>query len=515
MNDKLSQWKQAKELCECINHLCYTDKIRHINKCKTSETIKKKARKLVEKYDHDFDLIESNGLETFLLKVKQEDSLIGKNIDGYQLIKILGVGGMSSVYLAKRTDSDIQKFVALKILSPYATAEKHLELFNREQQSLSRLNHNNIVSLHHGGQTEDGTNYLVMEYIQGARDTIQYCKDEKLNYNEKTQLIKSIANAISYAHKKGIIHRDLKSANILIDVNHNVKIVDFGIALFSKNAKSTDSTRVFTIDIASPEQILDQKIDLRTDVFSLGALLLQLLTDEPPTPKVKLNQYNPVDVRNYVQKILKNSNLNMDLKNIVLTAMHIDKSKRYQDMNAFAGDLDRYLLHQPVKVSSDSIFYRFKKLVQRNPLTSSLVAVVLLVSLVAVITVFNSMNHQQTAEDNNIRSMAIIDAIFEQADPFKSGVYSQELVEALENIEQNKQDLIDNDKRFGFQFYEKMAMVYSQNGNYTKALASKIKQIDALQTYAKAGSMSLLVKKIDKLTLLHSIGDYSQVTIFA
>ena len=232
MSDRISDWKKAKELCESISHLSKDKQIEFIQNSNISESIQQKALNLIQKLTKDFDLIESGNIDSVLPDFQQKFDLSGKIIGEYELIKLLGSGGMSSVYLAKRVHTDIQKYVALKILSPYATADKRLELFNREQKSLSQLNHNNIISLHHGGQTDDGTNYLVMDYVENGVDIVQYCQNNNLEQREKIELVRQIAQAISYAHNKNIIHRDLKSANILIDANNEIKIVDFGIALF-------------------------------------------------------------------------------------------------------------------------------------------------------------------------------------------------------------------------------------------------------------------------------------------
>jgi len=510
VTEKISEWKQAKEFCEKIPHLEKDQKIAFIKNSNLETEIQQKAINLIEKLNDDFKLIESNSLDNLISAGQRKINLVGKFIDDYELVKVLGYGGMSTVYLAKRSYADIQKYVALKILSPYATADKHLELFNREQQSLARLNHNNIVSLHHGGKTEDGTNYLVMDYIKEASDIIQYSKDKNLCLADKIELIRTVAHAISYAHNKSIIHRDLKSANILIDNNGEVKIVDFGIALFAKDSKSAHSTQVFTIDIASPEQIFGEKIDLRTDIFSLGALLLQLLTDQLPTPKTKPNQYDPINVRKHVNLLLNTSTLNTDLKKIIQTAMHIDVDKRYNSMDDFAKDLDNFLQHKPVIANSDSTIYRTKKFLQRNPISSVLFTIVLMASLFAIITINRNISKRQHVEEKNTRSLAIIDALFAQADPFIAKKNTNEIIKLLESIKDGQKQLLDSDPEFKYEFYLKLAFVYDTNSLYSQALESEKTALQTLITFANPDDQRILDREAEILNLLHAVGHFKQ-----
>ena len=510
MSDRISDWKKAKELCESISHLSKDKQIEFIQNSNISESIQQKALNLIQKLTKDFDLIESGNIDSVLPDFQQKFDLSGKIIGEYELIKLLGSGGMSSVYLAKRIHTDIQKYVALKILSPYATADKRLELFNREQKSLSQLNHNNIISLHHGGQTDDGTNYLVMDYVENGVDIVQYCQNNNLEQREKIELVRQIAQAISYAHNKNIIHRDLKSANILIDANNEIKIVDFGIARFAEENNSDNSTRVFTYDIASPEQIQGEKVDYRTDIFSLGALLLQILTGKTPTPDVKLSKYNPKKKKKHISQILKTSGLNADLKNIIHNATHIDLNKRYVSMEVFAQDLNNFLNHQPVIASKDSFFYRFKKFLQRNPLTSLLTTSIIVVSIVAAWMIYNNIQQRHIAEDKTSRSMALIDSLFQQADPFASGKNSKDLVATLQTIESNQQQLLQSDPEFSYHFYHNMANIYNQNANYHESLKAKQKSITALEKYKESDDETLIENQIEVLSLLHATGSYEE-----
>ncbi|MFK8013129.1 MAG: protein kinase [Marinicellaceae bacterium] len=511
MTHNISDWKLAKELCEKAAELNIQDKIKFIQSSQSSQSIKDKALKIVSKLNDDFDLIENTSFEKFLPHDINANNLVGKIIDNYKLLSVIGTGGMSSVYLAKRTQSDIQKHVALKILSPYHTAQKYLELFYREQQSLAQLNHKNIISFHHGGQTEDGTHYLVMDYIENAKDVMTHCEMHNLNLVDRLKIVQTIAKAMTYAHHNNIIHRDLKSANVLVDSNNEIKILDFGIA-FITNAEnnSADSTKVFTIDIASPEQIQGHKVDARTDIFSLGAMLLHLITNQTPLPDIKLNQYHPIDVQKHVEKVLKSSKLNKDLINIIKKAMHIDVERRYASMQDFTNDLDLFLNFKPIKASKDSFFYKTQKLIKRNQIVSGLIFILFITTIAAVYFINNFSSQSQKAHIQKENSLSIINALFAQADPFKSGKNSQELVSTLESIEKQQFTVLSSDPEFRFHFYENMAIIYKQNGNYSESLKAKNKSIQALNQFVQPDGIELLDNEVEQLGLFHATGQFEK-----
>ncbi|VAW44426.1 hypothetical protein MNBD_GAMMA03-890 [hydrothermal vent metagenome] len=504
------EWKQAINICVNIEGLDHDEALSYVSSLTLNNSVRSKVSSILSRMNEERSILDSGGLTTVINKINAiNPDIVGKTIDSYKIIKLLDKGGMSSVFLAENIQAGIKKPVALKVLSPYVFSDKSVELFKREQLILSKLEHPNIVSFHHSGKTDDGTNYLVMEYIDAAMSITDYCKNNSFNTKQIVQLVLKAAKVFAYSHSNLIIHRDIKPSNLLIDKRGTLKVIDFGIGQLTYRSGNT-STQVFTLDSASPEQILGKNVNIQTDVFSLGAILLQLLLGKEPLPKTTVANYNPQDDVKYINKLLKESELDTDLKNIIQTAMHIDTHQRYRDMTLFAKDLDNYLQYKPVAASSDSIFYRTQKILARNPLTSSLVAIVMVVFLLAMITINSHIAKRQQAENKNTSSLAIIDALFEQADPFKTGKNSQELVKTLERIEQDKQDVLTSDKEFSYHFYEKMTVVYNQNGHYNKALTAKRKQINTLKAYAKPDNLLLFEKQSEELSLLHATGDYAQ-----
>ena len=514
MIDKLSEWKMAKELCESINHLETPEKIKYIKNSTVSQSIKTKALNLIEKFNNDFDLIESVAIDK--ITINKENNLMGKNIDDYELIEIIGSGGMSTVYKARRSNQDIQKFVAIKVLSSHLNRDKYLELFIREQTTLSQLNHPNIVSMHHGGKTSDGINYLVMDYIDVSNTITAHAIDKKLTLRQKIELIITAAKAIAHAHKNNIIHRDIKPENIVIDENGILKIVDFGSAQLTKNTSEV-STKVFTPLTASPEQIRGKRVDERTDIFSLGIVLLDIfiqpLSEADTT--IDTRKLKAIEAQKHSKKILTESKLDKELKNIINMATHIEVDKRYQKMDLFINDLNHYLQNRPIAAGNDSKIYRIKKFIQRNPLINALVLLILIVSISTIVINNNKTSELQQAEEKNSRYLAMIDALFEQADPFKSKKNTKDLIQTLEKIRDSQQSLLDADAEFRYYFYKKMALMYHSSGYYQQALESKRITLDAVLEFMGPDHVLVFDQKTELLYLLHANGKYSETIIEA
>ena len=210
-------------------------------------------------------------------------------IGHYTVIRELGRGGMGAVYLAERVGGDFHQQVAIKVVKRGMDTAQIVERFRHERRILASLNHPHIARLLDGGATADGLPYLVMEYIDG-RPLMDDCRARQLPLNERLMLFEQICGAAQHAHQKLIVHRDLKPANILVTSAGVPKLLDFGIAKLllpdeDKTAPAEALTRagarLLTPDYASPEQILGQPVSVAADVYSLGLVLYELLTDRP------------------------------------------------------------------------------------------------------------------------------------------------------------------------------------------------------------------------------------------
>jgi len=507
MNDNIKNnqhWKEASDICESIESLSIDEKIQHINSLDLSIEVQEKALKIISLLNEPNTLLDGGDYSVYLQDIAKDKDLVNHIIDDYKLVKLIAKGGMSSIYKAVHTQSAVKKHVAIKILSPYMFTDKSLELFKREQLILSKLDHPCISSFHHSGQTEDGMQYLVMEYIDGARSIVDYGKDEKLSTKQIVALIKQISEVSLYAHNNLIIHRDIKSDNILIDKQGHVKIIDFGIGQFESD-KHQDTTQVYTASSASPEQLLGKNITVQTDVFSLGALLLQLLVKKDPLPKTDVRHYDPLDDVKHINNLLNKSQLDKDLKNIILTAMHIDVQKRYASMQSFAQDLKNWQDSKPVSATADNFTYRFSKLISRNPLTSVLSFLIVTSAIITAFFIMYYSSEAQTEANRAKQTLEILTQVFKQADDWDSENNNITLREALKEFSNSVSYGIEIDDNVRFNVEVTLAEIF---GNMTDFKAS-------VKHYNNAYLLSKKIHKAGSLKQLNVRFHMAQISLTA
>jgi WD40 repeat protein/serine/threonine protein kinase len=329
---------------------------------------------------------------------------VGDWVDQYKLIDVLGEGGMGMVYLAEQ-EEPIRRRVALKVIKPGMDSARVIARFEAERQALALLDHPNIAHVFNAGTTEAGRPYFVMEYIQGIPIT-EHCNRHKLTIEERLDLFLRVSEAVQYAHQKGIIHRDIKPSNILVafEAEHPTPmIIDFGVAkaisqpLTERTLVTEQGQFIGTAEYMSPEQAAPttQDIDTRSDIYSLGVVLYELLTGElpfdpkamreggidhirhmireedPKTPSARLSTISRPESTKLAQLRRTDARtlgrqLHGDLDWITLKAMEKDPMRRYQTAHALAEDLQRHLNSEPVLAGPPSSLYRFQKLVRRN-----------------------------------------------------------------------------------------------------------------------------------------------------
>ena len=295
----------------------------------------------------------------------------------YRLIRELGRGGMGTVFLGERDDDEYHARVAVKLVRPGMDTEFILARFRRERQTLARLQHPHISRLLDGGTTESGLPYFVMEYIDGPWLTA-FADDRRLTVDDRLRMFLDVCSAVDYAHRNFIIHRDLKPGNILVDPDGVPKLVDFGICkLLRVDANSANDTvdTPMTPDYASPEQIRGDAVTLLSDIYSLGAVLYELLTGTLSSPVRKADagrDRTGVAVRrSHGRAPLRRTRrsrgrLKGDLDNILMRALEAEPQRRYESAAQLAEDLRRYLNHEPVPRRSQTMRYRASKFVRRH-----------------------------------------------------------------------------------------------------------------------------------------------------
>jgi serine/threonine protein kinase len=340
---------------------------------------------------------------------------IPKRAGPYRLVRELGRGGMGAVYLAERDDEEYRTEVAVKLVRRGMDTDLVLARFYRERQTLARLQHPSIARLHDGGTTPEGYPYIVMEYVDGKRIT-DYCRDEGLSVAERVKLFLQVANAVDYAHRNFVVHRDLKPGNIMVDKSGTVKLLDFGVCKLLQTpdafgGSTTDSTidassRFLTPDYASPEQIQGEAVTVTSDVYSAAAVLYELLTGEKP------HRFADYTLRGIEKEICETGvrtpslaapnsalarQLRGDLDNILLCALDKEPTRRYESMERFAEDLRRYLADEPIRARPDTLRYRAQKFVRRR---HGLVAATAAVLAALGAGIYTSMRSARIANDN-------------------------------------------------------------------------------------------------------------------
>ncbi len=346
-------------------------------------------------------------------------------IGNYQIIKKIGEGGMGAVYLGAR--ADLRQRVALKIIRHGADSEVILRRFRREQEILAALEHPNIARLLDVGISNDGVPFLAMEYVEGV-DLTAFTQSKNLSVGEKLALFRKVCEAVAYAHSRLIVHRDLKPSNIIVNANGEPKLLDFGISKLLDEAEAetpekgtVTSFGMLTPSYASPEQFRGETVSTATDVYSLGVILYELLTDRlpydvnsrrldevarivcetnPPKPseavisqplpsghstdenKIQTGENQPVTNRK--SRTQNPKLLRGDLDNIILKALRKEPNRRYSSVEKFSDDLRRHLAGLPVTARPDTFSYRAEKFVSRNFAAVASAAFVFLILLAGV-----------------------------------------------------------------------------------------------------------------------------------
>ena len=303
------------------------------------------------------------------LSAPVEVSLAGQELGAYRLERLLGHGGMGTVWLASRSDGRFEGRVAVKILNLALVTTTGQERLRREGSVLARLTHPGIARLLDAGVLGAGQPYLVLEYVNGVPIDV-YARDAELTPVERIRLVLQVLDAVGHAHAHLIVHRDLKPSNILVTADGVVKLLDFGIAKLldgeaggDRSALTLEGGRVFTPHYAAPEQVRGEPLTTATDVYALGVLLYILLSGRHPTGEVSCT---PADV---VRALLESEPTPLgkgDLATVVAKALRKAPAERYQTVGAFADDLERYLEHKPVDARPRSVAYRVERFLRRN-----------------------------------------------------------------------------------------------------------------------------------------------------
>jgi serine/threonine protein kinase/tetratricopeptide (TPR) repeat protein len=386
--------------------------------CGPDEALRRQVDALLGKHAQAGSFLESphHGPVATVDDADREQS--GTVIGPYKLLEEIGEGGMGTVWMAQQTEP-VKRLVAVKLIKAGMDSRQVIARFEAERQALALMDHPNIARVLEGGTTAEGRPYFVMDLVKGVPIT-RYCDEHHLTPRQRLELFVPACQAVQHAHQKGIIHRDLKPSNVLValyDGKPVPKVIDFGVAK-AAGQSLTDKTLVTgfgaivgTLEYMSPEQaeVNQLDIDTRSDIYSLGALLYELLAgstpfsrkeltqvgmlemlrvireDEPSRPSTKLSTADglPTLAANRGTEPAKLTKLvRGELDWIVMKALEKDRSRRYETANGFAQDIQRYLADEPVQACPPSSGYRLRKFVRRNqrPVLAAALLVVVLVA---------------------------------------------------------------------------------------------------------------------------------------
>ena len=405
--------------------------------CGGDERLRRKVEALLTSHEEIGDFLQESPDEAVsqarIAATADEKPL--DRIGRYKLLEQIGEGGCGVIFMAEQ-EEPVRRRVAVKVIKPGMDTKSVIARFEAERQALALMDHPSIAKVFDGGATESGRPYFVMELVRGVKIT-EYCDEHSLTTEERLKLFVQVCAAIQHAHQKGIIHRDIKPSNILVTTTSEgvalPVVIDFGIAKPTMNQRLTDKTlfTAFAMFIGTPAYISPEQaaltsadVDTRTDIYSLGVLLYELLTgstpfdttellkegidairsvireQEPVRPSTRLSKLGSADLTTVAQrrkseppKLIRT--ISGDLDWIVMKALEKDRARRYETANGLAFDVKRFLDHEAVLARPPSKLYKFRKVVQRNKLLFFGIGIITALLFASLIVVTASLAKQR------------------------------------------------------------------------------------------------------------------------
>jgi serine/threonine protein kinase/Tfp pilus assembly protein PilF len=474
---------------------------------------------------------------------------VAQAIGPYHLLQKIGEGGMGEVWVAEQ-DKPIHRRVALKLIKTGMDTRQVIARFESEKQALAMMDHPAIAKVFDAGEAEDGRPYFVMEYVQGIPITA-YCDQNRLTTQERLALFRHVCEGVQHAHQKAIIHRDLKPSNILVAIQDGVavpKIIDFGVAkataqsLTERTMYTELGMMVGTPEYMSPEQaeMSGQNVDTRTDVYSLGAILYELLVgalpfdpkelrragydeirrrireEDPPKPSTRLSTMGDASTTQAHNRRMERPALIRQIRGeldwITMKTLEKDRTRRYGSPSDLAADIDRYLHHQPVVACPPSTLYKTKKFVRRHRFGVGVASAIAI--LLAAFTVTTAIQARRIARERDRANQEaktsrqvsdFLVGLFEVTDPEEGRGRDISAREILDRGSQRVATELREQPAVRATMLNTMGKVYRNLGLYDKALDLVQESLNIRQkmfpeeSEEVVGSLSLLgVVKMDK-----------------
>lgn len=428
-------------------------------------------------------------------------------IGPYTILQVLGEGGMGVVYLAEQREP-IERRVALKVIKLGMDTKEVIARFEAERQALAVMDHPSIAKVFDASASDSGRPYFVMELVNG-RPITEHCDAERLGTRERIQMLVQVCHAVQHAHQKGVVHRDLKPSNILVTLHDGravPKIIDFGVAK-AMDRRLTDRTLVTvagqpigTPAYMSPEQLEGSSLDVdtRTDVYSLGVLLYELLAgtlpfepdsltvrrggrhEDPPTPSTRFSRLGSdrmdVAARHRTNVRALERELKGDLDWITLKAMAADRTRRYETADALALDLERHLRSEPVVARPPSALYRLDRFARRH--TGGVVAGVAAALVLLAVAALTTIQSQRLALERDRAELeaqkassinAFLQDVLGSADPWNRGDRQRTVVDALASAVETIDQSFEEQPLVGAAVRSTIGQTYQSLGRYDDA----------------------------------------------
>lgn len=448
---KRKHWLRVKELCLQALQLEGGDRAEFLSRaCGSDERLRSEVSELVE-HEASESCLDGPPICSMSRLVAEEEAGLpaGKQIGDYRIVRRIASGGMSDVYLANRSGTPADETAAIKVLRHASASTHSIKRFRREQKIQASLRHPRIARFKDAGITDNGQYFLIMEYVQGVPITT-YCRRQRLCLNERLQLFNKVCEAVCYAHGMLIIHRDLKPTNILVTPDGEPTLLDFGGVKILKAAEGIDVFETvdhgqfpFTLAYASPELIRNEPVSTRSDVFTLGVILYELITEihpfstkaaspfdlakaiceEDPMPLRAAmraarrqpsdraeysgdNAGTPASAKTTTEVNPRIADVPADLATMIEMALQKDPDRRYTSAERLSDDIQSYLGGRPVRACKDSLGYRAAKFARRNKRAVLAVAALFLSLIAGVVGTSLGLMTARRERDSAIQARA-------------------------------------------------------------------------------------------------------------